>query len=222
MSNHHDIGYKHLFSIPEMVRDLILGFIPDAWLHSLDLNTLEKVSGHYVSEDFQKREDDVVWRIQVGKEWLCLYLLIEFQSTDDPHMALRMMVYVGLLYQDLIKAKAIKPGDPLPPVLPIVLYNGGDTWKAKTQIADLTPPGARIGRAVQAAHGIPAHRRELLPRQHTQSTGKPGSGGLSAGAAIQPGQPAPDHRNPETLACRPPGPAQNLCPLDPRQFDAAG
>jgi hypothetical protein len=36
MSNHQDIGYKHLFSIPERVRDLILGLIPDAWLHSLD------------------------------------------------------------------------------------------------------------------------------------------------------------------------------------------
>ncbi len=31
-----DASYKLLFSAPELVRDLILGFIPDEWLHSLD------------------------------------------------------------------------------------------------------------------------------------------------------------------------------------------
>jgi len=61
-----------------MVRDLVLGFIPDDWLHSLDFTTLEKVSGSYVSEDFKQREDDVVWRVKVGEDWVYLYLLIEF------------------------------------------------------------------------------------------------------------------------------------------------
>ena len=30
MANTHDTGYKLLFSTPELVRDLILGFVPDA------------------------------------------------------------------------------------------------------------------------------------------------------------------------------------------------
>jgi hypothetical protein len=45
MSNDHDSSYKFLFSKPELVRDLIVGFIPDDWLHSLDYTTLEKVPG---------------------------------------------------------------------------------------------------------------------------------------------------------------------------------
>jgi hypothetical protein len=45
MSQDDDASYKLLFSAPEMVRDLVLGFIPDAWLHSLDYSTLEKVPG---------------------------------------------------------------------------------------------------------------------------------------------------------------------------------
>lgn len=36
-------------------------------------------------------------------------------------MAPRMMVYVGLLYQDLIRNKQLGPRGLLPPVLPIVL-----------------------------------------------------------------------------------------------------
>ena len=135
----HDASYKLLFSSPELVRDLVLGFIPDAWLHSLDYRTLEKMPGSYVTDDLRHRADDVVWRVKVGPEWVYLYILIEFQSKVDPWMAVRMMSYVGLLYQDLIKAKQVLPQRKLPPVLPIVLYNGDAPWTAATNIAELIP-----------------------------------------------------------------------------------
>jgi hypothetical protein len=118
---------------------LILGFVPDEWLHSLDYATLEKVPGHYVTEDLRNRADDIVWRVKVGGEWVYLYLLIEFQSSVDKYMALRMMVYVGLLYQDLVKAGNALPDGRLPPVLPIVLYNGSPRWTAETDIFNLIP-----------------------------------------------------------------------------------
>jgi hypothetical protein len=139
MSKIHDSSYKFLFSNPELVRDLIMGFIPDDWLHSLDCATLEKVPGSYISDDFQQREDDIVWRVKVGGDWIYLYLLIEFQSSVDKYMALRMMVYVGLLYQDLIKRGDVLADGRLPPILPIVLYNGNQRWTSVTDIADLIP-----------------------------------------------------------------------------------
>ena len=139
MTTNHDSSYKFLFSNPELVRDLIIGFIPDDWLHSLDYSTLEKVPGHYVSDDFQQREDDIVWRVKVGGEWLYLYLLLEFQSSVDKYMALRIMVYVGLLYQDLLKRNEVLNDGRLPPVLPIVLYNGDQRWTAASDIAELIP-----------------------------------------------------------------------------------
>jgi hypothetical protein len=54
-------------------------------------------------------------------------------------MALRMMVYVGLLYQDLIKRSEVLADGRLPPILPIVLYNGSQRWTAAIDIADLIP-----------------------------------------------------------------------------------
>ena len=140
MTTDHNSGYKFLFSTPEMVRDLIIGFVPDEWLHSLDYATLEKVPGSYVSEDFRHRVDDIVWRVKVGGEWVYLYLLIEFQSSVDKYMALRVMVYVGLLYQDLIKRGEVLADGRLPPILPIVLYNGSPRWSAVTDVFDLIPP----------------------------------------------------------------------------------
>ncbi|MBL8422550.1 MAG: Rpn family recombination-promoting nuclease/putative transposase, partial [Candidatus Accumulibacter phosphatis] len=139
MANAHDTGYKLFFSTPELVRDLILGFVPDEWLHGLDYSTLERVPGSYVTEDFSNRADDIVWRVKVGGEWVYLYLLIEFQSSVDKYMALRMMVYGGLLYQDLIKRGEVLADGRLPPVLPIVLYNGSQRWSAVTDVFDLIP-----------------------------------------------------------------------------------
>jgi hypothetical protein len=60
MQNNHDGGYKALFSNPELVRDLILGFIPDDWLHSLDYSTLEAVNASFVTEDFAQRHEDII------------------------------------------------------------------------------------------------------------------------------------------------------------------
>ena len=133
----HDSSYKLLFSHAQMVEDLLKGFVREEWVAKLDFSTLEKVNGSYVSDDLRQRVDDVVWRVRWGENWLYVYLLIEFQSTVDPWMAVRMMTYVGLLYQDLIKGKQLAVGKRLPPVLPMVLYNGNSEWTAATDIGEL-------------------------------------------------------------------------------------
>lgn len=52
-------------------------------------------------------------------------------------MALRMMVYVGLLLQHLLRTRQLTPSGKLPPVLPLVLYNGFAPWGAARDVADL-------------------------------------------------------------------------------------
>jgi predicted transposase/invertase (TIGR01784 family) len=126
-----------------MVKDLLRGFIPEKWVADLDFRTLTKVSGNYVSDDLRSREDDIIWKIRwhdKEDEWLYIYLLIEFQSSVDRFMAVRLMVYIGMLYQDLIKAEAVPAGKQLPPVLPLVLYNGSDSWYAATELSELIAP----------------------------------------------------------------------------------
>ena len=54
----HDASYKDLFSHPEMVADLLTGFVAELWVQEVDFATLEKVSGSYVSDDLRTREDD--------------------------------------------------------------------------------------------------------------------------------------------------------------------
>lgn len=139
----HDNSYKNIFSHTVMVRDLLTGFVPEPWLAELNLDTLEKVSGSYVTDDLRDREDDIIWRVRFHDHWLYLYILLEFQSSVDAFMAVRVLTYVGLLYQDIIKQDLLTPNRKLPPVLPIVLYNGKYRWQAATDLSQLIehPPG---------------------------------------------------------------------------------
>ena len=139
----HDHSYKLLFSHPEMVRDLLECFIRGDWLSQFDYDSLQKVSGSYVSDDLRDRTDDIVWRARWGESWIYVYLLIEFQSAIEPYMAVRILAYVGLLYQDLIKSRQLPDDGRLPPVLPIVLYRGSARWSASVDIGGLLQPGPR-------------------------------------------------------------------------------
>lgn len=76
-------------------------------------------------------------RVRFRDEWLYVYLLIEFQSSVDPFMAVRVLTYLGLLYQDILRAGQLTRAGRLPPVLPVVLYNGRPRWDAATEVADL-------------------------------------------------------------------------------------
>src|ERR1700744_1839961 len=139
----NDPNYRLFFSYPEMVEDLLKGFVHEDWVSQLDFGTLERVNGSFVSDDLKDRRNDVVWRLRWGGgggDWFYLYLLLEFQATPEPFMAVRLLVYVGLLLEDLIRTQRLKPMDPLPPVLPVVLYNGKRPWKAPVELSSLFAP----------------------------------------------------------------------------------
>ena len=137
----HDAAYKDLFSHPRMVKDLLRGFAAPEWFDEIDFSTLEKLPAEYVSDDLRQRHGDVVWRVRFRKEtWPYLLVMLEFQSTVDPYMAVRILVYTGLLYQALIRRDALGPDGRLPPVLPVVLYNGRPRWTAPVEMADLIAP----------------------------------------------------------------------------------
>lgn len=138
-----DHAYKLLFSHAEMVRDLLEGFVKEEWLSELDYGSLEKVGSSYVSDDLRERSDDVVWRVRWGEGWIYVYLLLEFQSTVEAYMAVRILTYVGLLYQDLIRTRQLSADGQLPPVLAIVLYNGAARWRAPEDLAALIQPRPR-------------------------------------------------------------------------------
>ena len=136
----YDAAYKMLFSSQDMVASLLRDFVSDELVRELDMGTLERCAGSYVTDELRERHGDMIWRVRgTGGGWCYLYILLEFQSSVDAWMAVRVLAYTALLWQDLIRTGRIREGESLPPVLPIVLYNGGGRWTARQDVAELLP-----------------------------------------------------------------------------------
>ena len=144
-----------------MVEDLLRAFVSGDELDADDFSTLEKLSSEYVSDELLKRHGDTVWRLQVGGDWAYLLVLLEFQARDDRYMALRILSYTSLLYQELVRNKALDKQGRLPAVVPVVLYNGTPPWQAPREVGDLIP---KVGKWL--APFQPSQRYVVVDEQH--------------------------------------------------------
>ena len=157
----HDATYKKLFAFPRMVEDLLRGFVAGPPVDDIDFSTLRKLSSEYVSDELLKRHGDAVWRVRLRGRWLYLVVLLEFQSRDEPRMALRILTYTGLLYEELVRNGVVEAGEPLPAVLPVVLYNGARPWRAAREMRELI---AVVAPAL--ARYQPAQRYHVVDERH--------------------------------------------------------
>lgn len=147
MPNHHDRGYKELFSHPEFVQQLLTGFAPPELASHLDFSTLALQSGNYITPLANEKFEDLVWSVKLLPDddsppiTIYLYLLLEFQSRVDATMPLRMLHYVASFYHQLLKQEKIHlRKQKLPPVFPLVLYNGRPVWYPPLDMHDLIQP----------------------------------------------------------------------------------
>ena len=158
-----DPVYKRIYAFQEMVADLLRSVLPADALGAVELDSLEKVPASYVGDDFRQRHGDTVWRLRAAGAdggWAYALVLLEFQSGSDATMALRVLEYTAMLYRELLRAKAVVTGR-LPPVLPVVLYNGESPWSAVRDMGDLIVP---TGPALTAYQ--PSQRYAVVDARH--------------------------------------------------------
>ncbi|QQP93681.1 Rpn family recombination-promoting nuclease/putative transposase (plasmid) [Skermanella sp. TT6] len=133
-----DSLYHRLFSDPVMIEQLVRGFLPAGIADMLDFTRLERVNAKFHAARGDRREGDVIWRVPtLAGEMVHIYLMLEFQSTPERFMPVRVQVYSGLLWQQIIDGRALAPGGRLPPLLPIVLYAGEARWDCPADTTDL-------------------------------------------------------------------------------------
>ncbi|NOZ52128.1 MAG: DUF4351 domain-containing protein [Gammaproteobacteria bacterium] len=173
MEQKHDRSYHRLFSEPELLEDLVRNFVDESWVNELDFAKMVRVNAKFHSEALERRDGDIIVRIPFLKEQqreIYLYLLLEFQSTIDEWMALRFGTYVHLLYEQITKEGRLAPDGRLPPVFPLVLYNGDKHWDAALDLKSLIslPPNTPLWQ-------WQPNMRYYLVDESRYPEGKPGS-----------------------------------------------
>ena len=138
----NDASYRNLFNHATMIEWLLRRYVAQPWVDRLDFSSLEPVKAHFVGTENQQRESDLVWRakLQDSEDWFYVYVLVEFQSVPERFMALRVLGYLCLLYEDLLRRKQLTSSGRLPPVLPLVLYNGSRPWRMPVRLSELIEP----------------------------------------------------------------------------------
>ena len=163
-----DPVYKRLLAFPEVVADVLRSLLHKEALR-IDEASLRKLPAEYVGDDYRQRRGDTVWQVRTRaakgrSRWLHVLVLLEHQSTDDRTMALRVLEYTVMLYRELRRGRQLGPDGLLPPVLPVVLYNGDAPWRSTPEVGDLI-----VTTGPELARFQPSQGHIVLDERHTSA-----------------------------------------------------
>ncbi len=144
-SHPHDRLFRRTFSNPLHAIEELRVVLPVDLVAALDLPRLELVNGaSFIDEALEERQVDLLYTVPlVGSEARAfLYVLFEHQSSVDPRMPARLLVYMARIWDQWMREHA--SGD-LPPVVPVVLHHSATGWTRSTRLSDLLaiPEGLR-------------------------------------------------------------------------------
>ncbi|WP_129409786.1 Rpn family recombination-promoting nuclease/putative transposase [Marinitoga lauensis] len=129
----YDQLFKELFQDKEMIVEFINMFLPILNKYNItsDKITIEKTK--FTDLKYGDKESDLLYKINYDGNEVYVYLLLEHQSTVDYLMQFRILEYMVRIWRNYIndkkesKTKRFK----LPPIIPVVLYNGSRRWTAE-------------------------------------------------------------------------------------------
>ncbi|MDF1811601.1 MAG: Rpn family recombination-promoting nuclease/putative transposase [Verrucomicrobiales bacterium] len=135
--NRFVLGY---YGSPREAQGLLEAQLPDTLKRVLKLEDLVVENSHFIDERMAEVESDLLFRIprcDREDEDAYVYVLWEHQRRRDSLMALRMWIYMGMIYRLLANEDRLLPGVKLPFVYPIVLFQGTEGWKKGLVLEDL-------------------------------------------------------------------------------------
>ncbi|MEG0153646.1 MAG: Rpn family recombination-promoting nuclease/putative transposase, partial [Cellulosilyticaceae bacterium] len=143
----HDKSYRSFFENKEIFLELLQSFVKEKWTTQLKKEDLHQDSTRYIVRDYDQIEADVVYTATINNQEVVFITLLEFQSSVDYTMPIRLFWYMSEIWRKYIKQidkKDIEKKEfKLPVIVPVVLYNGEAKWevsrsfKDKLQQADL-------------------------------------------------------------------------------------
>lgn len=151
MNNIHDKSYKDLYSNKEVFLDLVKGMLKAPWAKELKSEDLLLINKSYIASDYEENESDIVYRAKIGDKEVIFYVLLEFQSTVDYRMPLRLLFYISEIlreYAKNAKHKAYDKNVRIPAVVPIVIYNGKSQWDVPIKLKDITDGSELFGDSI--------------------------------------------------------------------------
>jgi hypothetical protein len=125
----HDSFFKSVFGDVRNAAEVLRTALPPQVSAHIDWDSLQVVKASFVDDALKQRHGDLMYlaRLTQGGEAF-LWVLFEHQSSVEPWMGWRML----RMMVDTLDAWRVQHPEAtrLPPVLPVVLYQGATPWTA--------------------------------------------------------------------------------------------
>ena len=158
LSKPHDSFFKAGFSKTEVAENMLEKTLPKAVLDKVDLGTLKLSKDSFVDKKLNQYFSDLIYtvRIKDGTE-IYLSFLLEHKSSVEHNTILQIMKYILGVWE----AKLKKINDPLPIVIPILVYHGEQKeWTPKLDIREMINNFFDLPKEIQEM--IPVFKHFLL------------------------------------------------------------
>ena len=137
-NNPHDKVFKVSLSDLELAQELIINYLPNKLVKSIDFNSLKLAHSAFHNKKLSKSEADILYTCNLissdkSSKSAYIYILIEHQSSQDKLLALRIHEYIISIWRQHLKAGHKS----LPTVMPLVVYAGAKKYKHSTDLYDL-------------------------------------------------------------------------------------
>lgn len=149
LSQPHDLAFKKLFGEVKVAKDVIKKNLPKEVLEQLDLDSLERLDGSFISKKLKKSFTDLLYGVKLNKREAYISFLWEHKSYKDRLTAFQVAGYIIDIWKQMIEDNK----KDLAVVIPIVVYHGEENWTYKTDIRELIPDFDLL----------PAYLKEMLP-----------------------------------------------------------
>jgi len=131
----HDVFFRAIFSRPDEATGLLRAMLPAPLAEGLDASSVTVASPAHVDGALRAAQSDLVLSARLFGTAVKFVAILEHRSTVEHRMALRLLRYSAETW-----ARESPHGEPLPDVIPLVVYAGKRRWTAPHDLAGLLAP----------------------------------------------------------------------------------
>ena len=135
-SKPHDEFFKASFGRKDIALDYLRSMLPAALHQELDLDRLERINGSFVSPELQETFSDVVYQCPLNRreQSVKISFIFEHKSNPESRPHLQLLRYMLDAWAEQLKhykQKKQRNKATLNPIIPILVYQGEETWKKR-------------------------------------------------------------------------------------------
>jgi predicted transposase/invertase (TIGR01784 family) len=132
--NPHDKLFREIWSDKAVAADYLQNNLPDAVLKLIDLNTIEIAKDSFIEKELKDYLSDLLYKVDLAGNPGYVYFLFEHKSYPDKWVHLQLLEYQLKIWRLHQKQH---PKEPLPVIIPLVLYHGLRQWNYKIKLSSL-------------------------------------------------------------------------------------